>query len=57
VLKDLTTVKVANITIFILVTYDGLERVIAFDKKMIMGLLNISFPWQIQAQEETAIIS
>jgi len=22
-----------------------------------MGLLNISFPWQIQAQEETAIIS
>ena len=24
---------------------------------MIWGLLNISFPWQIQAQEETAIIS
>jgi len=23
----------------------------------IQGLLNISFPWQIQAQEETAIIS
>ncbi len=22
-----------------------------------MGLLNISFPWQIKAQEETAIIS
>jgi hypothetical protein len=22
-----------------------------------LGLLNISFPWQIQAQEETAIIS
>jgi hypothetical protein len=34
-----------------------------FDKKIlrhqktIMGLLNISFPWQLQAQEETAIIS
>jgi len=36
VLKALTTVKGANITIFILFTYDGLERVIALDKKMIM---------------------
>jgi len=25
--------------------------------KILMGLLNISFPWQIQAQEETAPIS
>jgi len=36
VLKDLTTVKVANITICILFTYDGFERVLAFDKKMII---------------------
>jgi hypothetical protein len=36
VLKALTTVKGANITIFILVTYDGVESVIAFDKKMIV---------------------
>jgi len=34
--KDLTTVKVANITIFILFTYDVFERVTAFDKNMIM---------------------
>jgi putative transposase len=36
VLKDLTTVKVANITICILFTYDGFERVLVFDKKMII---------------------
>jgi len=36
VLKDLTTVKGANITIFILFTYDGFERIIVFGKKMIM---------------------
>ncbi len=36
VLKDLTTVKVAGITLFILFAYDGFERVMVFDKNMIM---------------------
>jgi len=27
------------------------------EKNYLMGLLNISLPWQIQAQEQTAIIS
>jgi hypothetical protein len=39
-----------------------LKRFVGFFRRFVCppekrGLLNISFPWQIQAQEETAIIS